>query len=313
MKQIKSQFLSLILFSVVLFIASCDSDDETPAPNAPVVTITGDGIENNTFEGVPGDIIDATVTVNAPGGFNTLIVKKFVNDVEETGFTKRESRGTTIDETFVYDFSYTLQQSEVDQKVHFTFDGVDEAGLTTTATLNVTTTGMPAARYTGVLLYAPLENKTSETFFSTTNGETYSMEEVLGSQENISTNIDFGYFYGVNTEATLAAPSSYPLPDYGQASWAVRNTTRIGRTSLTPGQYVEISDDDVEAISQAFEGATFGTNQQQVTNLITGEILAFETDSNKTGGSKRGLIQVKTIEAGTGSTARLEIEVLVIQ
>lgn len=313
MKHLKLLFFNLLVCSFIFYLAGCDTDDETPSPGAPIVTFDNENIDNGTYTGVVGETMEVIINVQAPAGFNTLIIRKAVDGVEESDFTQRFPRGQNIETTYEHLFTYELQESEIDSEVVFTIEAVDEQGLTRGETLTLVTTGRPAVRYTSVLLFAPLDNQTSQTFFSTNTGDTYSMNDVLNSAENVSTHVDFGYFYGQTREATLASPAAYPLPEYGQANWLFRNETLIGRTNITPGQYVEITDEDTEAIDQAFEGATFGANPQQVSNLAIGEILAFETDNDKTGGSKRGLIQVQTIQAGTGTEGSITIEVLVSQ
>ncbi len=314
MKQLNSLLFASLICSILLLLASCSPEDETPAPGVPQVTIVGDGIDNNTFVGSPGETINATVNVQAPSGFNTLIIRKYVDGTEEGSFTERVTRGagTTAPQTFSHNFEYTLMSDEVGTDLSFTFEAVDENNRSGIATLNVETEAQPAARYTSVLLFAPLETGESETFFSTNTGETYSLNEVLNSSDPLSADIDFGYFYGEQFQASLAAPAAYPI-DYGQGAWVVRNNTRIGKTNITPGQYVEITDNNVQAINDAYNAAEFGANPNLVTNLLVGQILAFETDNTKTGGSKRGLIQVQSIEAGTGSTGKIQIEVLVLQ
>jgi hypothetical protein len=313
MKHLKLLFFNALICSFIFYIAGCSPDDETPAPGAPVITFENDNIQNGTYTGVAGETMEILVNVQAPAGFNALQIRKAVDGAEESDFTQRHARGQEINTSYEHLFTYQLQTAEIGKEVVFTFEGIDEQGLTRGETLTLITTGSPAVRYTSVLLFAPLENLNSQTFFSTNTGDTYSMNDVLNSAENISTHIDFGYFYGQTREATLASPAAYPLPDYGQANWVFRNETLIGRTEITPGQYFEITDEDTEAIDQAFEGATFGANPQQVSNLVIGEILAFETDNDKTGGRKRGLIQVQNIQAGTGTEGSITIEVLVEQ
>jgi hypothetical protein len=313
MKHLKLLFFNLLFCSFIFYLAGCDTDDETPSPGAPIVTLDNEDIDNGTYTGVAGETMEVMINVQAPAGFNVLIIRKAVDGTEESGFTQRYPRGQNIETTYEHLFTYELQESEIDRDVVFTIEAVDEQGLTRGETLTLVTTGRPAVRYTSVLLFAPLENQTSETFFSSNTGETYSMSEVLNSAENLSTHIDFGYFYGQTREATLASPAAYPLPEYGQANWIIKNETVIGQTEITPGQYVEITEDNTEAINQAFEGATFEANPQQVSNLAIGQILAFETDNDKTGGKKRGLIQVQSIEAGTGTEGSITIEVLVSQ
>ncbi|MDQ3393009.1 MAG: hypothetical protein M3512_02655 [Bacteroidota bacterium] len=319
MKNLKSLFYTSFIFSAFLF-SSCSPDAENPVPggaDAPVITIEGDGIVDNTFTGSPGETVNATINIQAPSGFNTLYIRRFVVGTEETGAMETISRspGSTPPLSYDHEFTYIIKQEDIENEVHYTFEAVAEksSASTSTATLYIEATTAPAVRYTSVLLYAPLENKNSQTFFSTNTGNTYSMSQVTTTNDPISQDIDFGYFYGETMEATLAAPSTYPL-DYGQATWSTRNVTRIGRTTLTDAQYNEISVNNSDAINNAYNTATFNsTNPNRASGLTAGEILAFQTDAAKTGGSKVGLIKVLSLIPGTGNTASIEIEVTVLQ
>ena len=55
-----------------------------------------------------------------------------------------------------------------------------------------------------------------------------------------------------------------------------------------------------------------GTDEGQVlTGLTEGDVIAFSTDADKTGGSKKGVILIKTITGTWNEGDNLEIDILV--
>ncbi len=135
------------------------------------------------------------------------------------------------------------------------------------------------------------------------------MNEVNNTSDPISADIDFGYFYGSTDGATLSDPDSYPFA-YGQAAWGTRNSTTFRRTSLTSSAFAEVT--NFAAIEAAYEAATAADTDPGIeSGLVQGEVLAFATDADKTGGSKKGLILINSIVAGDGEDGQINIEVIV--
>ncbi len=64
-------------------------------------------------------------------------------------------------------------------------------------------------------------------------------------------------------------------------------------------------------IDAAFEGGTQPTDASIVSGLAVGDVVAFETDADKDGGSKRGVIEVTSITPGDGVNGRIELEIIV--
>ena len=338
---LKSSFILLAVASMT-FLASCGEEDVEEPIDAPTLSVTSAASAYALDE-----VISFTVTYTTPGqfgGFNysftatdgetpveftkqllgpTDLVDEGVDGTATSGsFTFKPFGDVAIEdlEFTVNDEDYSLAGKDVEFDFEILNASVDGLSATASATFSVDEPASPEARsYTAILLAAPLQDangttasKTSETFFSTNTGLTYSMATINSSSDPLSANIDFGYFYGSGsnaTGATLSDPASYPFA-YGQAAWGVRNSTTFRRTSLDASAFAEVT--TFAAIDEAFDAADAADSDAGIeSGLEAGEVLAFETDADKEGGSKRGLILVNSIVAGDGENGQISIEVLV--
>lgn len=301
---LKSSFILLAVASLT-FLASC-GDTEDPLPDGPIVEVTA------ASEVEEGNDIELTVNITALGGFDRFTLSEgttFIKEYSAADFANVED-GTVTAFTEVITIT---TDATAGATLEFSVNVVDKNNLEASDEVSVDVVSPEARTYTAVLLAAPLgtttAEKTSETFFSTNTGLTYSMKTINESSDPLSANIDFGYFYGANTGATLSDPASYPFA-YGQAAWGVRNSTTFRRTALSAAAFAEVT--TFAAIDAAFEAATAADSDAGIeSGLEAGEVLAFETDADKTGGSKRGLILVNSIVTGAGENGQISIEVIV--
>ena len=306
MRRLFYPFFSLLVIASLLVTTSCGTDEEV-TPARPTFTISGID-DDATTTVLPGQEVAFNLLINAPGGFNTLYINK-------TGGTAMDeivvSRGATVEQAFTYNFSYTPTAEEAGQNLVFDFRAVDENGLDNTFSYTIVVTEPALIVYEDELLYAPLEAGTSQTWYSVSTGEAYTSNQINSSTETISNRIDFGYFFGTNElGATLASPRNYPISTAGQATWTVKNDTKLKKTTLPASAFFEAS--TRATIQDAFNNATFGANEGRATNLKVGDVVAFMTDPSKPGGSKMGLAHVSEIVTGTGSTGMIRLNVKVI-
>ncbi len=285
-----------------LWMAGC-TDDDDPLLSGPSISITSDDdISGGTFTGYEGDTLEVDVNVNAPAGFNNLEV--LANGVRDTLISR--AAGTT-QTSFSTTYEYVLNTVG---DVTLTFKAVDDDNNTTSEVITVTGEQKPTRHYTAKLLYAPAGDNSSETFFSTNDGMIYSKADVEGTAAAISPKIDFGYYYGDTDMASLAAPSAYPTAVYDLSAWAERNETKLRKTDLSVSEFMD-NVNNINFIESAYDNATSEGDDEIVTQLSSGFILAFELDDVK--GSKHGLIRVLDIEPGTATDDYIEIEVVVVK
>ena len=116
------------------------------------------------------------------------------------------------------------------------------------------------------------------------------------------------YFYGATNYATLAAPddgdvSSVFASADGPANWTTRNSTRFATTSLSSSDFDSMLDDML-----IVENAT-GAAETKVNNLAVGNVVAFVTDADKSGGAKMGLIKIVSVDSGASGSVTISVKV----
>ena len=317
MRKFFSKFLLLSGVIGLLFLVSCEDDDGL-FNQGPSIDLTVEDTVISAFSGYVGDTLPITADVNSEIELQTLTIRKDVSGAEDSDFAVTETipAGQT---SFTYTVDVPLKEDEVGETVEIIFEASDIEGNTSTQTVDITVEERPTAVFTAVLLFAPTGDKTSETFFSTENGETYSRNEIEGVADLLSPDVDFGYYYGVgdlNNEASLASPASYPSNIYDLSAWDQLNETKLRLTDLTTSEFIE-NENDEAFINEAFANATPEGDPGQVTNLNVDDIVAFELDESRE--SRHGLIRIVDIVDGnndgayTGEEDYIEIEVVVNQ
>lgn len=318
MKKLLKSLLLLTVLGSVAFLYSCGEDDE-PLPDAPtvIVDVTGVTFSNGAITAQPGQTADITITINAPGVFNTLDIVKSVDGVAGTPqIINRNSAGVTLtneNKNAVINISYTFVAGDVGKAIEWVFTAVDDNNLAGDAEITATVTSPTARVYTAILLNPPTADKTNKNFYSTSSGTRYSSSEVTATATPISPTIDFGYYY--TSSAFLASPKAFSdLTAAGTATikdqvtgWSKLNETTLRTTTMTAAQFNEVA--TWADIDTRFDAGT--APAQSKGSLVVGQVLAFQTDATKTGGAKKGLILVKAITGTFNQNDSIELEIKV--
>ncbi|NJN27030.1 MAG: hypothetical protein HC819_14165 [Cyclobacteriaceae bacterium] len=304
MKSMKNQLISaLLILTTVFWLSGCNDDSEDDVTPAPDISITSpQDITDNEFTGYSGDTLTLNVTINAAGGFNN--VQFLENGVNDTTISRSAGNTQT---SFSTTYDYVL--GDVGD-VTLSILATDDLNQSSNELIDITIEAKPTNFYTAKLLYAPAGDATTATFFSTNDGMTYSKLDVEGTTTNVSSKIDFGYYYGTTDKASLASPKEYPSVIYDLTAWTVKNATKLKMTNLSVNDFSSHLN-DTEYINKAFDDGTAGDNDGLITELANGNILAFELDAAK--GNKRGLIRILDIEAGNDPDDFIEIEVVTVK
>ncbi|MEM8894022.1 MAG: hypothetical protein AAGC88_05560 [Bacteroidota bacterium] len=260
----------------------------------------------------PGDEIEFSWDASTPGGFNVLRVTGLSPTYEQTRDSLNLIAGAT---SASGSFPVPIGDDLVGNTFTLDFLLVDDGNLQDSESWTITVEAPPspdARAYTAILLSAPLGDLSATSFFSSSTGMTFSPSDVTGTADPISATIDFGYYYGVDDNASLASPEAYSTVGNGifspqVAGWNVANSISFRSTNISTEDFVGIS--SWADIDDVYDG---GTDENQViSNLSVNQLIAFETDSDKDGGSRRGVIWVKDITPGDGVTGEIELEVVV--
>ena len=298
----KKIFEKVIIVSSLLglvFFYGC-SEDEVIEEVASSIDIslsatTSDG--NSLVSGgnvTAADSFSIVISITAEAGFNTLNIS---GDVASSTINRNDldiASGTTDAKvTLTVLASSSLGDGSID------FEAVDEEGNTATASFSFVVVSPAAKIQTAVMLYAPLGDSSSQTFYSIANNQTYSLGDVISTSDPVSASIDFGYYYGSTDNAALASPAEYTI--YDLSAWGSQNETTLAVTTITSAEYLEMV--TVSDIETAIAGVDVTDANGTVTNLSANDILMFKTVDNV-----QGLIHVSAITGTDGSDGMIELE-----
>jgi hypothetical protein len=313
MKKLFQKLMFLALGASFVFLYSCGEDEE-PLPAEPTLTVTAvDGSGAAVANGgsiAATDTITFSFTASTPGGFNTFRVTGDANEE----FTRTELE-VEAGETAPVLPTLSLGTSATDAggALSLSFLLVDDANQVDTVIFDFSITDAPspeARSYTQTLLEVIAGDGSNAAFFSSSTGMTYSPNGVVGTTDPVSASIDFGYYYGATDNASFGSPewfSTSTLFSSQVANWGTLNSISFASTSLTEADFLEVS--TWADIDEIYAGGT--PENQVITGLTEGQVLAFETDADKDGGAKKGLILVKTISGTFNSNDSITIDVLV--
>jgi hypothetical protein len=298
----KKIFEKVIIVSSLLglvFFYGC-SEDEVIKEVAASIDISLSATTSNGTTLVDGgnvtaaDSFSIVISITAEAGFNTLNIS---GDVAESTINRNDlelASGTTDAEvTLTVSTSNSLGDGSID------FEAVDEEGNTAIASFSFVVISPIAKIQTAVMLYAPLGDSSSQTFYSITNNQTYSLGDVISTSDPVSASIDFGYYYGSADNAALASPAEYTI--YDLSAWGTQNTTTLAVTTITSAEYFEMV--TVSDLETAIASVDVTDANGTVTNLSANDILMFKTVDNV-----QGLIHVRAITGSDGSDGMIELE-----
>ncbi|MEQ9437960.1 MAG: hypothetical protein RIG62_02890 [Cyclobacteriaceae bacterium] len=311
MKKLLYSFLWLFTVGGFLFLTSCgeDGEDILPITNP---TITGFQVDNSDTTGItaePGDAVTVSVAYDLDGATGISLIAYIGDSAIISALPLSETSANPIQTNFTVpadameDFTVEYELMDADSA------SVDSENFDVTVDVSI-----DATEYSAVLLAAPVGQqageRTSETFFSATDGETYSVDDVVAGTDVSSADIHFGYYYGNTGLASIASPAEYPTSVYdlsaSGANWGTLNETMFREvTDLTADDFdALIRSDEVAALFETAGNA----NEAGILNQIDeGAIYAFSfSEGDET---RFGVFMVEEIEPGFESNDYMTISV----
>jgi hypothetical protein len=313
MKKVFQKLMFVAAVGTIGFLYSCGEDEETlpVAPSLNVSATSGSGSTVTSGGSIQAtDSITFSFTASTPGGFNTFRVTS--PNISTPFEVNRNDLGVTAEETSPQLPQYTVytDASLEGASISLRFELVDESGQVDSTTFAFDVTAAPEPEvdaFNAVLLFAPLQDASSETWFSTNLGRAVTEAEVNASAAPNSSDIDFGYYYGNTDEASIASPNNYPTlgGSIDISDWNTRNATTFRSTTLTAAQFLEIATNaDVD------DAWNNGTDEGEgITGLVAGQVFAFELDADKS--TQRGLARVVGITGTFNQGDNIELEILI--
>jgi hypothetical protein len=211
------------LFIAVIFSA-CNDD----LILAPQVVTTIDTTNTSSINVLKGTVVPFHFTVHAPGKIEWMRLYAIANKDTVAYDVTGEFKGDTA---AVYSNSYLANAV----KTVFILDVMaqDNQEVMSSITITADTIGMYTYSKT---LYMPDTAYSSYTFFTATDGSTYSYKNINKQPKSYSKIVDFGYYYDdVAAKHSIFALSENPVADYDMSNWIVKPTvlTRFSDVDFT--------------------------------------------------------------------------------
>lgn len=342
----KSLFKNLMLVSGLVgmvFLSSCDEDVENPNNGGgDTVDIVATAEASSQFSIFVSALEEAGLTSTFQGSGNFTVFAPTNAAFEDAGISESDLSGISnladiLQYHVVSGSAVMSSQISNNDTLSTMYGAFVRANTTNGVTINgasvdsadiVASNGVihgisevliPNTKtYSAFLLYAPTGDETSKTFFSSEDGSLYSFDEIVSTDDPLSDDIDFGYFYGETSGASLHAIGDY-TPDAGydiSDRWGSQNDTEFVMSSITGEDFDLITVSEADRISGEFDVAS--STNSRATGLEAGDVIAYKTDEGKTDfGGMFGLIKVvEVVDANDdgdaldeGDGIRLEIKI----
>jgi hypothetical protein len=307
MKRIFQKLMMVAAIGSLGVLYSCNSDDEEEVlPAAPSLNISASVVDGGSLSDggsvTAGDTVQFSVSITAEGGFNVLRVVQGGSTQE----INRNDLGLDEGATSVSGLNLTIGTTEamVGSSLTYRFEAVDDNNQIDTASFTFSVASPPAKVQTAIIFAAPLGDGSSNTFYSVSENTLYSHNDVIGTSDPVSANIDLGYYFGQADEATIVSPSAYPSSVFDISAWGTRNQTGMADIQLSTEDFNALTTvADVQAVLDAnsdvdgFEG---------LSGLEVGTVAIFET-----AGGQVGLFIVRSLD--TGFNGQIELEFILAE
>ena len=295
----------------VAILASCGGDEEEPLPAAPSIEVEVEGVEvtGSAISAVEGETATFTVTVTAPGKFNTLNISG-----SSTKTIPRTDASVTLTEegtvaTIVIEYAFDAE--DVGEDLSWTFEGVDDSDQKAQKTFTASVEAAPVevVVYTETLIGGQ-SNATLGSFYDAEENKVYKYAE---TRDTHSASVDFLFFYGDTNKYAIAAmddadantafSAALNVTNALSAIMPTKNATKFKVTTLTAAQFDAIG--DVDALASAY--GEVAADASKVNNLEAGKVFAFVQASAR--GSKKGLVKVVKTDGTSGTNRSITVTV----
>lgn len=287
-------------------------------PDGPTIALTADNpdIRDDSIIAFVNQKYVVNYRYVFPAGFvkfsNKITIDGTASETVTTSLPP--TQGTSVTDRI----EQTMNSEFLNKEITYFLEITDKFGETASLEIPLSLTQKLSEIIRDVELEYPSADKSSNTFFSTNTGQTYSLAEVNANKEELTALIDFGYYYNDTDKASLTGPanyitvpSTYNLGPSGD-NWTNLNVTNFKKSTISEGDFDALGPNNQEEITSAYNNAP-ANPVLIIKDLQIGDIIAFKTFNQKTGGGKEGLLKVKNLITGTGSDGKIVFDVITNQ
>jgi hypothetical protein len=288
-------FLTAILVTSVTFLTSCTEDTTTPDQPPTIEFVAGSGFINE----------NVTLTVGT-----TFQIKVLMEANATSGSKIQDLKVTRVFDLQTSDTTYAINETTATVTIGFvaqatagveriTFEAIDKAGQNASIYLDITTEAATTPIHTFTMKILGSYQSTYGSSFASIDGTVYSMNDAFNNQAAI----DFLYWWGASTSATIGAPDDVNANVVytgatGLPNWTIKNATRFKTSALTAAEFDAITDGNVLATNAS------GADQTRIGTLAVGNVFAFVSVNGK-----NGLIKVDNITTGAAGDITIDVKV----
>ena len=306
----KNKFILMLLMALPLGLVftACSDDEEEDAPASGTISFISDPAhDDNVVEAAPGESIEIIMRFRRgdyrPEGFEVF------SRIGETGQENSIATGDLADEadqTVTFDYEVPMDANDGD-RINLRFEVSQRNASNVSRSFVVQVSGeaetVAINAYTAKLLGGQ-NNASNGSFFSTQNGEIYTVAQARDNQSMI----DFIYYYGSTNQATIAGPTDDGAEQYsvfGLADWNTRNATEFKTVDVTPEAFIAIGDEEGAQINAAIAAGSDKDPITRARQLSVDNVFGFVT-----AGGKEGLVHVAEIEEGGDGSITINVKVV---
>jgi hypothetical protein len=294
-------FLGAIMLTSVFLFTSC-TEESDPVDLPPTINFV---VEAGFISG------NTTLTINTPFSVKVLATANATSaaKIQSIDITRIYNNQTIWDTTLTFNdaslppLTIEFIALSATGTENIEFKATDKDGQTAKINLQITTeepAGGPIDTWEMRIL-GSWNNTTVGSSFASINGNVYMLNEAFANQ----TLIDFIYWEGASTDATIGAPNDanaelvFNTGPYALVNWTTaRNATLFKTTTVNAAAFDAIND-----AAECIDIAT-GADQTRIGTLAVDQVIAFVTVTNK-----HGLIKVKAITPGSDGDITIDIKV----
>jgi hypothetical protein len=286
-------FFGLLLMAGAMVFSSCkkDEEEEPVVDLTPVLTfIGGAGYTSDDASLAPGSTfkvgINASENATSKKNLASFKVVRIFNNVPTTVFEKINISATT------YTWEDDLVANVAAGEERWTFTITDKDGLIKELSLIITTT--PTVATYKNLTMGSFNDPTYGSFMASATGTVLSKANATAAQGTV----DFAFYLGAVNKSTFGAPANADVKAVFNLTgvWTVFNATLFELSSLSAA--------DFDAIGDSYIFPAFTGTEDDINNLVAGDVVYFKTVNDK-----YGYIKVNSIN-GKGDIINIDMKVM---
>jgi hypothetical protein len=289
-------FLGAILISSATLLTSCTTDNSNPGALPPTIGfVAGPNFISNDATIITGT--QFTIKVLAEANVTSATKLQSLKITRVFNLNSWDTTLTFNESTYTLEANFVAQTQAGVEKIEFKV--TDKDGESATISLQITTEPETTPINTFAMKILGSYQSATGSSFGSADGNVYTLSQAFANQAAI----DFLYWWGASTSATIGAPDDANAALVytgvnGLPNWTTKNATRFKTSAITPAEFDAITDGKVLATNAT------GADQTHLGNLAVENVFSFVTVTGK-----HGMIKVTDINTGAAGDITIDVKI----